>query len=78
MTDNPEANRQSYPDIYYFDQGVWTFWKEEAFKREGPIPWVWMGKKVIPIEREWITGKDVHGPLDLSIADWWVKNDKES
>ena len=64
--------RQSYPKAYYYDQGVWTFRKQCVERRDGPSPWWWMGKRSKPIIRQWVTGRDIHGPLDVSIAEWWL------
>jgi CMP-N-acetylneuraminic acid synthetase len=64
--------RQSYPKAYYYDQGVWTFRKQCVERRDGPSPWWWMGRRSKPIVRPWVTGRDIHGPLDVSIAEWWL------
>jgi len=66
------TERQSYPKAYYYDQGIWAFHKECVQKREGPNPWWWMGKRCYPIVRNWITGRDIHTILDVSIAEWWL------
>jgi len=66
------TNRQSYPDVYFYDQGVWAFRKRYAFSREGPRPWWWMGPKVRPIVREWIAGRDVHSVFGLDVSEWWL------
>jgi N-acylneuraminate cytidylyltransferase len=67
------TERQSYPKAYYYDQGVWTFRKECVQRRDGPNPWWWMGKNVVPIVRNWVTGRDIHTHLDLSFSDWWLQ-----
>jgi N-acylneuraminate cytidylyltransferase len=64
--------RQSYPKAYYYDQGVWTFRKACVQRRDGPSPWWWMGKRCRPIVRPWVTGRDIHGPLDVVVAEWWL------
>jgi N-acylneuraminate cytidylyltransferase len=66
------TERQSYPKAYYYDQGVWTFRKDCVQRREGPNPWWWMGKRVYPIVRNWVTGRDIHTLLDVSAAEWWL------
>jgi N-acylneuraminate cytidylyltransferase len=66
------TERQSYSKAYYYDQGVWTFRKECVQKREGPNPWWWMGKRSYPIVRNWVTGRDIHTHLDISMAQWWL------
>jgi N-acylneuraminate cytidylyltransferase len=66
------TERQSYPKAYYYDQGVWTFRKGCVQRREGPNPWWWMGKRVYPIVRNWVTGRDIHTMLDVSAAEWWL------
>lgn len=68
------TERQSYQKAYYYDQGVWTFRKECVQKREGPNPWWWMGKRSHPIVRNWVTGRDIHTHLDISMAEWWLRN----
>ncbi len=66
------SNRQSYPPAYYYDQGIWAFQWECAKKQEGPNPWVWLGKRCAAIERPWVTGRDVHGWIDLSASVWYL------
>jgi CMP-N-acetylneuraminic acid synthetase len=66
------TNRQAYPPVYFYDQGVWAF-RWQCVNREGSIrPWWWMGNVCMPIVRPWIAGRDVHSTLDLEIAEWWV------
>lgn len=67
------TERQSYSKAYYYDQGVWAFRKECVHRHDGPNPWWWMGKRSAPIVRTWVTGRDVHTPFDLSIAEWWIQ-----
>lgn len=68
------TERQSYAPAYYYDQGVWTFRKQTVQSQDGPNPWWWMGKRSFPIVRNWVTGRDVHTHLDVSIAEWWLAN----
>jgi CMP-N-acetylneuraminic acid synthetase len=68
------TERQSYPKAYYYDQGIWAFRKGCVDRRDGPNPWWWMGKKSLPIIRNWVTGRDIHTMLDVSIAEWWLAN----
>ncbi len=67
------TERQSYPRAYYYDQGVWAFRKECVERRDGPNPWWWMGKRCAPLVRNWVTGRDVHTPLDLAFAEAWLE-----
>jgi CMP-N-acetylneuraminic acid synthetase len=67
------TERQSYSKAYYYDQGVWAFRKECVQRRDGPSPWWWMGKRSAPIVRDWVTGRDVHTHLDVSLAEWWLQ-----
>jgi N-acylneuraminate cytidylyltransferase len=68
------TNRQQYPAVYYYDNGVWALRTRCLRDRNGaPNPWWWMGQRCIPIVRDWVTGRDIHGPLDLAIARWWVE-----
>lgn len=66
------TERQSYPKAYYYDQGVWAFRKGCVARRDGPSPWWWMGRRCRPVVRNWVTGRDVHTRLDVSIAEWWL------
>lgn len=68
------TERQSYPKAYYYDQGVWAFRKTTVQGQDGPNPWWWMGKRVHPIIRPWVTGRDIHGPIDVFFSEQWVKN----
>ena len=74
----PDTNRQSYPDAYFYDQGPWSVKSSTLLKnlksKEGPGPWWWMGKKTLPIERIWITGRDLHSELDIWIAEKWIES----
>lgn len=73
-----DTNRQSYPNVFYYDQGPWTVRYEVLIKSEknspSPACWWWMGENCIPIIRKWITGKDVHDSLDVEIAKSFVKD----
>jgi len=66
------TERQSYPKAYYYDQGIWAFRKACVQYRGGPNPWWWMGERCYPIVRNWVTGRDIHTLLDVSIAEWWL------
>lgn len=67
------TERQSYPPAYYYDQGIWAFRKECVQRRDGPNPWWWMGKRSVPIVRNWVTGRDIHTHLDIDLAAWWLE-----
>lgn len=73
-----DTNRQSYPEIYFYDQGPWTVRYEAMMACErgktGPACWWWMGDKCLPIVREWVTGRDVHTQLDVKVTRAWLKN----
>ncbi|MDQ3297468.1 MAG: hypothetical protein M3619_12840 [Myxococcota bacterium] len=66
------TERQSYPKAYYYDQGVWAFRKQTVQSHDGPNPWWWMGKRVVPIVRPWVTGRDIHGLIDVFFSEQWV------
>ena len=68
------TERQSYPKAYYYDQGVWAFRKHTVQTQDGPNPWWWMGKRVHPIVRPWVTGRDIHGLIDVFFSEKWVDN----
>ena len=66
------TERQSYPDIYYYDQGVWAF-RKECVEREGSLsPWWWMGDRCRPVVRTWITGRDIHSHFDIALAEAYL------
>jgi len=67
------SNRQAYPPVWYYDQGVWAFRRECGLIQQGPPPWVWLGQKCRLIERDWVTGRDVHAPIDVSASEWQLK-----
>ncbi|MBB5022835.1 cytidylyltransferase domain-containing protein [Desulfurispira natronophila] len=68
------SNRQSYPEVYFYDQGIWSFKKDCALKMEGPSPWVWLGKKCRMMERMWVTGRDIHSWIDISASVWYLND----
>ena len=72
-----DTNRQSYPDIYYYDQGPWSVRYESLMTsshgKTGPACWWWMNDKCIPVIRNWVTGRDVHTWLDVEIARAWIE-----
>lgn len=68
------SNRQAYPTVYYYDQGVWAFRSKWAFEKKGPSPWTWMGPQCGYIVRPWVAGRDVHNEFDLEVAKWFVEN----
>lgn len=67
-----ESNRQSYPTVYFYDQGLWAFKKDCAYKQEGPSPWTWLGRRCKMIERLWVTGRDIHSWIDVSASAWYL------
>lgn len=66
------SNRQSYPPVYFYDQGVWAFKKECAFEQKGPSPWVWLGERCRLLERPWVTGRDIHTWIDVAASAWYL------
>ena len=72
-----DTNRQSYPDVFFYDQGPWTVRVSAVLKSEenrlGPGPWWWMGENSLPLERLWVTGRDTHCQFDVEIAEWWLE-----
>ncbi len=66
------SNRQAYPSVYYYDQGVWAFKRSCAMEQKGPHPWVWLGEKCRLLERPWVTGRDIHGWIDVSASAWYL------
>ncbi|QLA18863.1 cytidylyltransferase domain-containing protein [Desulfolutivibrio sulfoxidireducens] len=74
MGKDVSSNRQSYPDVFYYDQGVWAFKGECALKMEGPSPWIWLGRKCRMLERLWVTGRDIHSWIDVAASTWYLTN----
>jgi CMP-N-acetylneuraminic acid synthetase len=68
------SNRQSYPEIYFYDQGIWAFERDCALQMQGPSPWVWLGKKCKLLERLWVTGRDIHSWIDVSASTWYLNH----
>ncbi|WP_071839684.1 cytidylyltransferase domain-containing protein [Synechococcus sp. KORDI-49] len=68
---NVNTDRHTYEPAYFYDQGVWLVRSEYIFLHEGPSPWTWMGPKVLPIVRPWITGRDINGPFDVPFHSNW-------
>ncbi|MGJ3242026.1 MAG: cytidylyltransferase domain-containing protein [Opitutales bacterium] len=66
------SNRQSYPSVFYYDQGIWAFKKECAIDQKGPVPWTWLGQRCKLIERPWVTGRDIHTWIDISASAWYL------
>lgn len=71
------TERQSYPKAYYYDQGIWAFRWHTVREESGPNPWWWMGKRVYPIVRTWVTGRDVHTRFDHAVQEWWLEKGAE-
>lgn len=73
---NVDTNRQSYPEVLFYDQGPWTIRtttiETSARSSHSPGPWWWMGDKCVAINRDWVTGRDTHSQLDLDLAEWWI------
>jgi N-acylneuraminate cytidylyltransferase len=66
------SNRQSYPEVYFYDQGVWAFRTNCALEQKGPVPWVWLGEKCKLVERPWVTGRDIHSWIAVSASAWYL------
>ena len=71
-----DSNRQSYPQVVFYDQGPWVVRHASLLKaeelRHGPACWWWMGR-CVPLERPWVAGRDVHNAFDLEAAEWWLR-----
>ena len=65
------TDRHSYDKAYFFDCGVWAVKSKFLRVNKGPSPWSWMGPNVIPVERPWITGRDINGPFDVPFHEKW-------
>jgi len=76
LEDKVDTNRQSYPEVLFYDQGPWTtrystLDSSKSFPN-GPGPWWWMGSRSLAIRRAWLTGRDTHTQLDLDAQEWWL------
>jgi CMP-N-acetylneuraminic acid synthetase len=71
------TNRQNYDDIYFYDNGPWALEPGCVEARNGPGPWWWMGENCVPVEREWVTGRDIHDYFDVEFQEFYVKNRKK-
>ncbi len=71
---NVGSNRQSYPSVYFYDQGVWAFKKKCAYEQKGPTPWVWLGEKCFLLERPWVTGRDIHSWIDVAASVFYLND----
>ncbi|WP_114988875.1 cytidylyltransferase domain-containing protein [Synechococcus sp. N19] len=65
------TDRSSYVPAYFYDQGVWAFRATNLLSSSGPATWNWLGDKVLPIIRPWITGRDINGPFDYNYHKYW-------
>ena len=74
MDATSNSNRQSYPSVYFYDQGVWAFKAHCATEQKGPAPWVWLGQQCKLIERPWVTGRDIHTWIDVSASVWYLQS----
>lgn len=68
------TNRQNYDDVYYYDNGPWALEPQCVEDRNGPGAWWWMGEKCVPVEREWVTGRDIHDHFDVAFQEFYIKN----
>lgn len=73
------CNRQEYRAAYYYDNGVWALRKRCLAPQPPTVapptlsPWWWMGERMGYVVRPWVTGRDIHSPLDVAIAEWWLR-----
>ena len=66
------TDRASYKPAYFYDQGVWLFRSSNlSLPKQGPASWDWLGSHPLPLEREWITGRDINGPFDVPFHTYW-------
>jgi CMP-N-acetylneuraminic acid synthetase len=72
--DAENTNRQNYTDVYYYDNGPWTLKPECVENQNGPGAWWWMGEKCVPVEREWVTGRDIHDHFDVAFQKFYADN----
>ncbi len=74
-----DTNRQSYPEVYFYDQGPWSVRYTSLMNSKrgetGPACWWWMGNNCVPLVRNWVTGKDVHTQLDVEMTKGWLKGE---
>ena len=75
--DSSSTNRQNYDDVFYYDNGPWALKKDCVEDRNGPGPWWWMGEHCVPVEREWVTGRDIHDFFDVAMQEWYIEHRDE-
>ena len=68
------TNRQNYPDIFYYDNGPWVFEPHCVQNKDGVGPWWWMGNSCIAVQREWVTGRDIHDTFDIEFQKFYGTN----
>ena len=68
------TNRQNYDNVYYYDNGPWALEPQCVEARNGPGAWWWMGEKCVPVEREWVTGRDIHDYFDVAFQEFYVQH----
>lgn len=77
QVNNVDTNRQSYPEVFFYDQGPWTVrgsTLDAAVElKNGPGPWWWMGDRACHIIRPWVTGRDTHSKIDVLMAEAFLK-----
>ncbi len=67
------SNRQGYPPVWFYDNGIWGTKGRCVGEMAGPPPWEWLGRKTRLVERPWVTGRDVHDGLDLAVSGFWLQ-----
>jgi len=68
------TNRQNYPDIFYYDNGPWVFEPHCVQNKDGVGPWWWMGDNCVAVQREWVTGRDIHDTFDVEFQKFYDTN----
>lgn len=73
ISGNVSTNRQDLPPCYFLSHNFWVLRTSSLVDRaNGQPPWSFMGNRIKPYEIE--HSIDVHSPIDILIAEDWVKN----
>lgn len=70
----PSTNRQDLPTNYFLCHNFWTLNLEKSlFGAPGPLPWAFMGQRVMPLEVPICL--DVHEEHDLEKCEKWLQKE---
>jgi N-acylneuraminate cytidylyltransferase len=59
---------------YYSDRSVCAFRARAARHPGGPAAQPWLGQRIHPIVRPWLSGRELRSPIDALFAEHWVQH----